>query len=85
MKHPLPKTLLSLIPVLVLVALLAVNIGIFGADSILGASQVALLASAGVAVLIATLAFKTSITACNSSTPKCSSSRPASSAPSSRS
>ena len=59
MKHPLPKTLLSLIPVLALVALLAVNIGIFGADSILGASQVALLASSGVAVLIATLAFKT--------------------------
>ena len=59
MKHPLPKTLLSLVPVLVLVALLALNIGIFGADSILGASQVALLASSGVAVLIATLAFKT--------------------------
>ena len=59
MNHPLPKTLLSLVPVLVLITLLALNIGIFGADSILGASQVALLASAGVAVLIATLAFKT--------------------------
>ena len=59
MKHPSSKTLLSLIPVLVLITLLALHIGIFGSDSILGASQVALLASAGVAVLIATLAFKT--------------------------
>ena len=53
------RTVLSLIPVLVLVALLAVNIGLFGSDSILGASQVALLASAGVCVLLASLFFKT--------------------------
>ena len=50
---------LSLVPVLVLISLLAVNIGIFGSDAILGASQVALLASAGVCVLLASIFFKT--------------------------
>ena len=59
MKHPVVRTVLSLLPVLVLVTLLAVNIGLYGSDAILGASQVALLASAGVCVLIATLFFKT--------------------------
>ena len=59
MKHPVVRTALSLLPVLVLVTLLAVNIGLYGSDAILGASQVALLASAGVCVLIATLFFKT--------------------------
>ena len=44
------RTLLALIPLAVLVILLALDISIFGADSILGASQVALLASAGVAI-----------------------------------
>ena len=53
------RTLISLVPVLVLVFLLAVNIGIFGSDSILGASQVALMASAGVCVLLSTWFFKT--------------------------
>ena len=53
------RTLISLIPVLVLITLLAVNIAIFGSDAILGASQVALLASAGVCVLLSTLAFRT--------------------------
>ena len=43
------RTLISVIPVIVLIALLAIHIGIFGADAILGASQVALLASSGVA------------------------------------
>jgi NhaC family Na+:H+ antiporter len=59
MKHSPARTVISLIPVIVLVILLAVNIGIFGSDAILGASQVALLASAGVCVLLATLFFKT--------------------------
>ena len=58
MKHSV-RTLLSLVPVLVLITLLAVNIGIFGSDAILGASQVALLASAGVCVLLASTCFKT--------------------------
>ena len=40
------KALISLIPVIVLVVLLAFDISIFGSDSILGASQVALLFAA---------------------------------------
>ena len=59
MKQSSVRTIISLIPVIVLIALLAVNIGIFGSDAILGASQVALLASAGVCVLLATIFFKT--------------------------
>ena len=50
---------LSLVPVLVLITLLAINIGIFGSDAILGASQVALLTSSGVCVLLASVFFKT--------------------------
>ena len=50
---------ISLVPVLVLIALLAANISIFGSDSILGASQVALLASSGVCVLLSSVFFKT--------------------------
>ena len=59
MKQSAAGTILSLIPVLVLITLLAVNIGLYGSDSILGASQVALLASAGVCVLLASTFFKT--------------------------
>ena len=59
MKQSSARTIISLIPVIVLIALLAVNIGIFGSDAILGASQVALLTSAGVCVLLATIFFKT--------------------------
>ena len=59
MKQSRARTLISLIPVVVLVTLLAINIGIFGSDAILGASQVALLTSAGVCVLLASIFFKT--------------------------
>ena len=59
MKQSAAGTILSLIPVLVLITLLAVNISLYGSDSILGASQVALLASAGVCVLLASIFFKT--------------------------
>ena len=59
MKQSVVRTALSLLPVLVLVTLLAVNIGLYGSGAILGASQVALLASAGVCVLLATCFFKT--------------------------
>ena len=52
------KLLVALIPVLVLVALLAVDIHIFGSNSILGASQVALLVAAGVCVWLAMWLFK---------------------------
>ena len=47
-----------LIPILILVTLLALNISIFGSDAILGASQVALLFSAGVAIWLAMWLFK---------------------------
>ena len=50
MKTNLKHTLVALIPLAVLVFLLAMDISIFGADSILGASQVALLVAAGIAV-----------------------------------
>ena len=59
MKESPVRTIISVIPVLVLITLLAIHIGIFGADSILGASQVALLASSGVCVLLGTIFFKT--------------------------
>ena len=44
------RTCISLVPIIVLVILLSLNISIFGSDSILGASQVALLFSAGIFV-----------------------------------
>lgn len=49
---------ISMIPILILVTLLALNISIFGSDAILGASQVALLFSAGVAIWLAMWLFK---------------------------
>ena len=49
---------LALVPIAVLVGFLALDIAIFRADSILGASQVTLLSAAGVCVLIATLLYK---------------------------
>ena len=56
---PAWTAVISLVPVLVLVTLLAVHIGIYGSDSIFGASQVALLAASGVSVLLASIFFKT--------------------------
>ena len=56
---PAWTAVISLVPVLVLVTLLAVHIGIYGSDSIFGASQVALLAASGVCVLLASIFFKT--------------------------
>lgn len=50
MKKEIKRTLIALLPLAVLVVLLALDIVIFGADSILGASQVALLTAAGIAI-----------------------------------
>ena len=47
---PSRRILIALVPLLVLMAILALDIAIFGADSILGASQVALLVAAGVCI-----------------------------------
>ena len=53
------KTLIALIPVLVLTGLLALDIGIFGSDAILGASQVSLLVATGVCVWLSMWCYKT--------------------------
>ena len=58
MKTSLKRTLVALIPLGVLVLLLALDISIFGADSILGASQVALLAATGIAVWLGMWLYK---------------------------
>lgn len=50
--HRLPSLLLSFLPIVVLVALLAVTIYLFGSDALGGGSQVCLLIAAGVCVLI---------------------------------
>jgi len=50
---------IAVIPVAVLVGLLALDIGIFGSDSILGASQVSLLFSAGICVWLGMWLYKT--------------------------
>lgn len=53
------KAAISCIPVVLLVGMLALNIHIFGSDAILGASQVALLVSAGLCVILSMWFFKT--------------------------
>lgn len=50
---------IALIPVTVLVAFLATDIAVFGADSILGASQVALLLAGGVCIGLSVWLYKT--------------------------
>ena len=55
----LKRTFVALIPLGVLMGLLALDISIFGADSILGASQVALLAASGVCVALSSWLYKT--------------------------
>ena len=52
------RRLLALIPVTVLALLLSLDIAVFGADSILGASQISLLFAAGVCILISTWVYK---------------------------
>ena len=50
---------IALLPIAVLVAFLSLDIAIFGADSILGPSQVALLTASAVCVCLAILVYKT--------------------------
>ena len=52
------RRLLALVPVTVLALLLSLDIAVFGADSILGASQISLLFAAGVCILISTWVYK---------------------------
>ena len=58
-KTTLIRSGVSLVPILVLVAILAVNISIYGSDSILGASQVALLFASAVCIALSMWVFKT--------------------------
>ena len=53
------KIIFALIPVIVLVALLALDISIFGSDAILGASQVSLLIATGICVWLSMWLYKT--------------------------
>ena len=53
------KTLTALVPVVVLACLLALDIGIFGSDAILGASQVSLLIATGLCVWLSMWRYKT--------------------------
>ena len=53
------RSLIALIPIAVLIVFLALDIVIFGADSILGASQVALLCAAGVCIALSSWLYKT--------------------------
>lgn len=53
------RRIIALIPVLLLIAMLAVDISVFGADSIIGATQVTLLTSAGVCVALSMILYKT--------------------------
>ena len=57
-KRTLFRLGISLIPVLVLVILLALDISIFGSDAILGASQVSLLVSTGICIWLSMWLFK---------------------------
>ena len=58
MKTNTKRTLISLIPISVLVIMLALNISIFGGDSILGASQVALLVASGLCIALGMWLYK---------------------------
>lgn len=53
------RSLIALIPIAVLIVFLALDIVIFGSDSILGASQVALLCAAGVCIALSSWLYKT--------------------------
>ena len=55
---PIPSPLLSLVPILILVAMLAVTIHIFGSDALAGGSQVCLLTATAFCVLIGMCRFK---------------------------
>lgn len=54
-----PSAIVSLMPFIVLVAALSMVIYVFGADALSGASQVALIFSAGVTVVLAMILYKT--------------------------
>ena len=54
----LPHPLVALIPIVVLIGLLAVAINLFGSESLSGASQISLLMSLAVCVLISSVVYR---------------------------
>lgn len=50
--HKLPHPLIALIPVLVLIIMVSISVALFGADAMMGASQMALLFSTAICLLI---------------------------------
>ena len=54
----LPSPLLSFVPIAILVSMLAITIHLFGSDALGGGSQICLLATTGVCVLIGMAGFK---------------------------
>ena len=55
-EHKLPSPLISILPVLFLIGLVALSLVLFGSDALSGASQVSLLLSAGFALLLGRMA-----------------------------
>nr|MBP8783723.1 sodium:proton antiporter [Paludibacter sp.] len=51
--HKLPQPLIALLPVFILIIFVSLSVGIFGADALSGASQMALLLATAVTLLIA--------------------------------
>jgi len=51
--HKLPQPLIALLPVFILIVFVSLSVGIFGADALSGASQMALLLATAVTLLIA--------------------------------
>ena len=54
----LPSPLLSFVPIAILVSMLAITIHLFGSDALGGGSQICLLATTGVCVLIGMAGFR---------------------------
>ena len=57
-EQPLPRPLVAMIPIVVLIALLAVSITLFGSDSLSGGSQISLIMGMAVCVLISMLFYR---------------------------
>ncbi|MCQ2119375.1 MAG: sodium:proton antiporter, partial [Bacteroidales bacterium] len=57
-KKDLLKLAISFIPLVILIVLLGLDVGIFGSDSILGASQISLLVASGACIILAMWLYK---------------------------
>ncbi|MBQ1611167.1 MAG: sodium:proton antiporter, partial [Muribaculaceae bacterium] len=59
-EHKLPHPLVAIIPVVILIALLAISIALFGSDSLSGGSQISLIIAMAVCVLISMIFYHVS-------------------------